>query len=57
MGSQLRLIDVMYHSTLNLRVIKKKKKVKGLEFRAQSIWVRFEVEGFREVFLVQTLSV
>ena len=31
-GSYLRLIDCVYHSTLGLRVIKKKKKKKG--FRA-----------------------
>jgi len=28
-GSYLRLIDFVYHSTLGLRVIKKKKKKKG----------------------------
>ena len=28
-GSHLRLIDVVYHSTLGLRVIKKKKKAGG----------------------------
>ena len=31
-GSYLRLIDFVYHSTLGLRVIKKKKKVQVLEF-------------------------
>jgi len=30
-GSYLRLIDVVYHSTLGLRVIKKKKKNAGTE--------------------------
>jgi len=28
-GSYLRRIDLVYHSTLGLRVIKKKKKVEG----------------------------
>ena len=37
-GSCLRLIDLVYHSTLGLRVIKKKKKVGGKGFR---------VSGFR----------
>ena len=35
-GSYLRLIDFVYHSTLGLRVIKKKKKVKGWGFREDS---------------------
>jgi len=32
-GSYLRLIDFVYHSTLGLRVITKKKKVQGSGFR------------------------
>jgi len=34
-GSYLRLIDLVYHSTLGLRVIKKKKRFRdqGLGFR------------------------
>jgi len=33
-GSYLRLIDVVYHSTLGLRVIKKKKKDGGVRVDA-----------------------
>ena len=34
-GSYLRLIDFVYHSTLGLRVIKKKKKELGAGFTRQ----------------------
>ena len=34
-GSHLRLIDFAYHSTLGVRVIKKKKKVKGVRGRVE----------------------
>jgi hypothetical protein len=34
-GSYVRLIDFVYHSTLGLRVIKKKKKVQVEGFRFQ----------------------
>jgi len=34
----LRLIDFVYHSTLGLRVIKKKQKVWVLGVRVVSIW-------------------
>ena len=37
-GSYLRLIDLVYHSTLGLRVIKKKKKVPGVEIRGEGMW-------------------
>jgi len=36
-GSYLRLIDFVYHSTLGLRVIKKKREVAGLGFRVSSV--------------------
>ena len=35
-GSYFSLIDFVYHSTLGLRVMQKKKNVKGMEGSAQS---------------------
>ena len=32
-GSYLRLIEFVYHSTLGLSVIKKKKKPRGIDFQ------------------------
>ena len=37
-GSYLGLIDFVYHSTLGLRVIKKKKR-KGVSCRRPAVWV------------------
>jgi len=58
--SYLRLIDFVYHSTLGLRVIKKKKRegsesrvqgfgcrVHGSGFRVQGSWFRVQGSGFR----------
>ena len=49
-GSYLRLIDLVHHSTLGFRAMKKKKKVQGSGFWVQGIGFRvwgsvFRVEG------------
>ena len=44
-GSYLRLIDFVYHSTLGLRVIKKKKGCCAV--RAQGAWCRVQGSGCR----------
>ena len=56
-GSYLRLIEFLYHSTLGLRVIKKKKKhlrvlvfglrVQGSGWRVQDSGFRVQGSGFR----------
>jgi len=45
-GSYLRLIDFVYHSTLGLRVIKKKKKVHVLPQRERRGVFLFKLMGF-----------
>jgi len=46
-GSYLRLINFVYHSTLGVRVIKKKKQVQGSGFRVQDSGFRVQGSGFR----------
>jgi len=60
-GSYLRRIDFVYHSTLGLRVIKKKKKVVGwgLGFKIQGCGLGFKGPGlgFEDEGLVRRVSV
>jgi len=48
-GSYVRLIDFVYHSTLGLRVIKKKRgfRVSGFGFRVSGLGFRVSGLGFR----------
>ena len=40
-GSYLKLIDFVYHSTLDLKVIKKKRKVAAREWHGNNLRVSF----------------